>query len=106
MMVKYLDWQQGDLKVGSTLSFYIRPEDISISRDKSDFNKGLENNEVKGKVIYNTFLGAISDLRIQVGEENLRIQTKNSVGITKGDDVYVYLDPEKTFLLSEEVGAF
>ena len=101
VMVNYLDWQEKDLKIGSALSFYIRPEDIGISRDKSDFNMGLENNALKGKVIYNTFLGAISDLRIQAGEVSLRIQTKNSVGIKKGEEVYVYLDPEKAFLLSE-----
>lgn len=106
VMVNYLNWQQENIQVGSSLSFYIRPEDIAVSKDKSDFDKGLVNNAIKGKVLYNTFLGAISDLRVQVGEENIRIQTKNSVGIKKDEEVYIYLDPEKAFLLLDAACIF
>ncbi len=100
-VINFLDWQSGNFAVGDTLSFYIRPEDIVVSKNKLDFKADLENNVFTGKVLDCTFLGSINDFRIQVGEVNLRVQTNNSISYKRGEEILVYLDPEKCCLLLE-----
>jgi len=97
--VNYLDWQSGNFATGDALSFYIRPEDVAVSKNKSDLSTDAENNVFTAKVLNCTFLGPIYDLRVQVGELDLRAQTDNAIGYEKGDEVLVYLDPEKCCLL-------
>ena len=92
--VNFKDWQGGNLASGDSLSFYIRPEDITVSKNK--FN--AENNVFPGKIMDCTFLGTMYDLRIQVGEVELRAQI-NNLQPYNTEEVYVSLNPEKCWLL-------
>jgi len=104
-LVSYLDWQKESLTAGGSASFYIRPEDIIVSKNKRD----SEENVFPGTVLKSIYLGSILDLRVQTGEVEIRAQLDNSLDFKENEEVFVYLDPKNCFLLTDpekaELGA-
>lgn len=84
---------------GSTVSFVIRPENVQISLPGEA--AGDDTNRLEGCIVNRTYLGEIVeyDVRIGGGKEAI-VRTQPGRPLKPGDNVRLYLPPEKTIVLA------
>jgi iron(III) transport system ATP-binding protein len=68
----------------------IRPENITVHQKPP----GEDKNVLEAKVEIVTFFGEYNDSRVQVGEKRVRIRLHTSIGLEKGQNIFLFLPPE------------
>jgi len=74
---------------------FIRPGDIKIA------DENAVENILTGQIVKATYLGEKIDYRVQVDETELRVQTSDAKRRAVGENVRLYLPPERARLIGE-----
>jgi len=84
------------LSPGKQVLLFIRPNEVDLSSTYS------EQNTLRGVVTKSTYLGDRMDYRIQVDQQELRIQTSDMRRHDLGETVYLRLPPDRCRIIPEE----
>lgn len=74
----------------------VRPEDVEVLTHCSE----PQTNTYQGRVVERAYLGHLLYLFISVGGTQLRAQCHPRLQVEEGQEVYVYLDPERCVILT------
>jgi len=90
-----------NLSVGQRVSVAIRMNAVHFVQDEDEIEKNSVN-LFKGKIIQSSYLGNIVDYKISVGNWIVRTNTEVKNNFKVGDEVKVYLPPEKIIVTLEK----
>ncbi len=91
---------QNNFKPGEQAKAVIRPENIKVILDKSESDINI----LEAEVLKSTYLGAIVNYRVQIGEETMSVELRNPTEkelLSAGDKLYLKI-PENIHLIKEE----
>ena len=82
--------------VGDNILVSVRPENVDVLRDP-----GSAENVFEAKVESAAFLGEFLDCRLDVGGNELRVRVHPSLGLRRGESVYVRFPPECCLVVAQ-----
>ncbi len=82
---------QPGLKVNAS----IRPEDVAVVSAPSEKKENL----FRGTIAHKAYLGNFLYFFVSVGETMIRVQVAHHLPLEEGEEVHLYLDPEKVRIL-------
>ncbi len=84
------------IAVGEKVYASIRPEDVEVFTDPL---QGQEN-QFKGTITHKAYLGNFLYLFVSVNEAMIRVQVPHYISQEEGQELYLYLNPEKCMILT------
>lgn len=81
--------------IGQEVYASIRPEDVEVLTKPSDATENL----FKGKIVHKAYLGNFLFFFVNINETMLRVQVPHHLPQEEGQELYVYLNPEKCMVL-------
>ena len=86
----------GTVKPGGKVFASIRPEDVEIIADSPQAKENL----FKGTIVHRAYLGNFLYFFVSVKDTMIRVQVPHHVPQEEGQEVYLYLNPQKCMILS------
>ena len=81
--------------VGEEVCASIRPEDVQIVMN----NPEIKENIFRGTIVHRSYLGNLLYFFVEVGDTTIRVQIPATTSKQEGDEVFLYLNPEKCIAL-------
>lgn len=81
------------INVGDSVACVLRPEDFHLKEPDEPFNV------LKGVIEWSAFIGAVSEVKISIGDETLLIEVPPEKDYISGEELKVYIPKEKTIVL-------
>jgi iron(III) transport system ATP-binding protein len=82
--------------IGQEIYASIRPEDVEVLTKPPDAAENL----FKGKIVHKAYLGNFLFFFVNINETMIRVQVPHQLPQEEGQELYVYLNPEKCTILS------
>ena len=81
---------------GTKIYASIRPEDVEVSAGPPQASE----NVFKGTIAHKAYLGNFLFFFVSVNDTMIRVQVPHHLPQEEGQEIYLYLNPEKCMLLS------
>ncbi len=81
--------------IGQEVYASIRPEDVEVHTEPPDASENL----FKGKIVHKAYLGNFLFLFVDIDETMIRVQVPHHIPREEGQELHVYLNPEKCMIL-------